>query len=67
MKLEVVKEMKLSPFREANSSATTEEFRNILRNPKIHYRAPLVPVLYQKNPVHTTKFCLPKIRFNFIL
>jgi hypothetical protein len=60
--------MELGPSLEAASCATTEEVPNILRNPKIHYRVhrspPLVPILIQINPAHTTSPYFPKIYLN---
>jgi hypothetical protein len=57
--------MELSPFREFASSAATEEFPNILWNPKVHNHVyknlPLVPILSQINPVHTMLSYLSKI------
>jgi hypothetical protein len=40
-------------------------------NPKFYYRVhkntPVVPILNQINPVHTTRSLFPKIHFNIIL
>jgi hypothetical protein len=57
--------MELSP------PSVTKEFPDILRNLKVHYSVyknpPLVPILSQMIPVHTTSSYLSKIHFNIIL
>jgi hypothetical protein len=63
--------MELSPAWEAASLSLTEEFSKILRNPKVQYPAyksfPLVPILSQINPIHTTQSYFSKINFNITL
>jgi hypothetical protein len=50
--------------------AATQELSDILWNLKVYYRVrnspPLVPVLSQIDPVHTTLSCLSKIYFNVV-
>jgi hypothetical protein len=63
--------MEPSPSLEATSRSATQEFLNILWNPKLYYlvhkSSPLVSVLSRMGPVHTTPSYFSKILFNIIL
>jgi hypothetical protein len=60
--------MELSLSREAANCAATRELPSILWNPKVRYRVhkspPLVPILSQFDPIHTTPTYLFKVHFN---
>jgi hypothetical protein len=67
---ELTNSMEMSPSREAASYTATQGFLKNLWNPKFHYRVhmspPLVPILSQNNPVHTTSSYMSKIHFNIV-
>jgi hypothetical protein len=60
--------MELSPSWEGANCAAIQELPNILWNQMVNYRVhkspPLVPILNQIDPVHTTPSYLSKIHFN---
>jgi hypothetical protein len=62
--------MELGTSCEAAGHATTQVIPNILQNPKVYYRIhkspPQIPVLSQKNPIHTTPSYLSNIHINII-
>jgi hypothetical protein len=62
--------MELSPSWEATSRLATQEYPNILMNPKVHYRVhktpPLAHILSHKNPVRTTPSYFSRIHFNIV-
>jgi hypothetical protein len=62
--------MQMSPSWEATDCAATQEFPNILSEPKVHYRfdkrPPLVLILSKTSTVYTTLPCLFKIYFNIV-
>jgi hypothetical protein len=63
--------MKSSPSWEDTSLSATQEFPNILPNPKVYYRVhkslPLVPILRHTNSVHKIQSYFFKVDFNIIL
>jgi hypothetical protein len=67
----ITNSMELSPSWESTSCAATQEFPNILWHPNVHYRfhenRPLVPILSQINPVHTSPSYLYKVHLNISL
>jgi hypothetical protein len=67
----ITNSMKLSPAWEATCCSATQEFRNILWNPEVHYvvhqSCPVVPVMSQMNSVHTTPSYFLTIHLNIIL
>jgi hypothetical protein len=66
----VTNSIELNPSRKTTSCGATQEHTNILRIPKFHYgfrkSAPLVPILSEISPVHTTQSYLSKVYFSII-
>jgi hypothetical protein len=62
--------MELRPSSEVANCAATQGLHSILWNPKVHYcvhkSPPLVPILSQIDPVHTTPSYLLKSHFNIV-
>jgi hypothetical protein len=66
----VTNSLELSPSLEVASCEITQELPSISLNLKVHYRlhkrTPLVPILSQTNPVHTTPIYESEINLNII-
>lgn len=60
--------MKHSPSWEAARCIAAQEFPNILYSPKVHNRVhespPLVPILSQMNPIHTSPSYVSKLNLS---